>query len=480
MSIPIGSSGASRASSPTAPDTGAVLVIDRARLHRAVRGAFVGNLMEWYDVGVFGYLIVTMGPVFLPEADSGAQVLFMLGTFASTYLFRPLGGMFFGWLGDRVGRQRVLFTTLALVVAATFLIGTLPAYDAIGIWAALLLIVLKVVQGFSAGGELTGAITFVSESAPDRKRGFYTAFLDAGSYLGFTLGAVFVTVLQVVFGQQTMVDGLWRIPFLVAAPLGLIAIYFRLRVGETPHFEQLKARRASGTEVLTHALGPVGLVRRYWRQMLQVLGLVAAANTVGYAFTSYMPTYLSDVQGFDSVSSNLVSVPLLIAMACSMPFVGMLSDRIGRKPVLWLASGWVVVLSAPAFLLLNTGKTGLVVVGLAMVGIPVALYMGALASTFPALFPTSHRYGGLGMSYNISVAVFGGTAPLFIESLIRWSGHHMFAAYYLIAMSVVGVIVVATLKESARQALPGSAPATDSVEEAHAMRLAHSNAADGE
>ncbi|QIZ38836.1 MFS transporter [Saccharopolyspora sp. ASAGF58] len=476
MSTPTGSSDASRASSPGTLDTGSILVIDRARLRRAVRGTFVGNLMEWYDVGVFGYLIVTMGPVFLPQAGSAAQVLFMLGTFASTYLFRPLGGMFCGWLGDRIGRQRVLFATLALVVAATFLIGTLPSYDAVGIWAALLLITLKIVQGFSAGGELTGAITFVSESAPDRKRGFYTAFLDAGSYLGFTLGAVFVTVLQVTFGQQAMEDGFWRIPFLVAAPLGVIAIYFRLRVGETPHFEQVKALRASGTTEPPRALGPFGLLRRYWRQMLQVLGLVAAANTVGYAFTSYMPTYLSGVPGFDAVSSNLVSVPLLIAMACSMPFVGMLSDRIGRKAVLWAASGWVVVLSMPAFLLLNTGKIGLVVLGLTMIGIPVALYMGALASTFPALFPTSHRYGGLGMSYNISVALFGGTAPLFIESLIRWSGDHLSAAYYLMAMSVVGILVVATLRESARQALPGSHPATDSIEEAHAMHLARSSA----
>ncbi len=458
-------------------DTGAVNIVRKRELGRAVRGTFVGNVMEWYDVGVFGYLVVTLGPVFLPEANPATQVIFMLGTFASTYLFRPLGGLFFGWLGDKIGRKRVLFITLTTVALATFLIGLLPGYASIGIAAAVLLIVLKIVQGFSAGGEFTSAVTFISESAPDKKRGFYAAFLDAGSYLGFVLGAAIVTVLQIAFGQEAMVDGLWRVPFLVAGPLGFVAIYLRMRVEESPHFTALLAEaaplarpRADGRPTLR--VNPARVFIANWKPMLVVVLLVAAANSAGYAFTSYMPTYLSTVLEHDAVQGNLFSLPLMLLMAICMPFVGMLSDRVGRKPVLFAASLWVIVLSVPAFHLIGGAQPVGIVCGLALIGLPVALYMGTLASTYPALFTTRSRNTSLGVSYNVSIALFGGTAPLVIDSLIRVTNDPLAAAYYLIGMSVVGFITVCFLRESAGQPLEGSEPNVETALEAHRIHTA--------
>lgn len=427
--------------------------VDPKVLRRAVRGTFVGNLMEWYDVGVFGYLIVTMGPIFLPEASPAAQVLFLLGAFASTYVFRPLGGIFFGWLGDRIGRKRVLFITLSMVVLATFTIGLLPGYATLGFGAVVLLVLLKVVQGFSAGGELTGALTFIAEHAPDKRRGFFCAFLDAGSFLGFAAGATFVTLLQLAWGQQAMQDGLWRIPFLIAGPIGLAALYMRLKVEESPLFVELREQRLAGRR---KPASPLETIRSNWRAMLQTGVLVAAANTAGYAFTSYMPTYLAGLGNLDPLSSNLLGVPVLILMAVSMPFVGMLSDRFGRKPILWTASIWTAAFSVPAFILLNSGDIPLVICGLVLIGIPVALYMGALAATLPALFPTDQRSSGLGMSYNVSVAVFGGTAPLIIETIIRSTGNHLAAGFYLAAMALIGIVAVKSLTETAGQPLLGS------------------------
>ena len=458
-------------------DTGAVNIVRKRELGRAVRGTFVGNVMEWYDVGVFGYLVVTLGPVFLPEANPATQVIFMLGTFASTYLFRPLGGLFFGWLGDKIGRKRVLFITLTTVALATFLIGLLPGYASIGIAAAVLLIVLKIVQGFSAGGEFTSAVTFISESAPDKKRGFYAAFLDAGSYLGFVLGAAIVTVLQIAFGQEAMVDGLWRVPFLIAGPLGFVAIYLRMRVEESPHFTALLAEaaplarpRADGRPTLR--VNPARVFIANWKPMLVVVLLVAAANSAGYAFTSYMPTYLSTVLEHDAVQGNLFSLPLMLLMAICMPFVGMLSDRVGRKPVLFAASLWVIVLSVPAFHLIGGAQPVGIVCGLALIGLPVALYMGTLASTYPALFTTRSRNTSLGVSYNVSIALFGGTAPLVIDSLIRVTNDPLAAAYYLIGMSVGGFITVCFLRESAGQPLEGSEPNVETALEAHRIHTA--------
>jgi MHS family proline/betaine transporter-like MFS transporter len=193
-------------------------IINHRTLRKALGGTIVGNTMEWYDVGVFGYLITTMGPVFLPEADRAVQNLFLLGTFGATFIARPLGGVFFGWLGDKIGRQKVLAMTLMMMAAATFVVGLLPGYAVLGIWAAVLLVVTKLVQGFSTGGEYSGATTFVCEHSPDHRRGFFVSFLDMGSYLGFALGAGMVSALQLILGQGQMEAWGWRIPFLVAGP----------------------------------------------------------------------------------------------------------------------------------------------------------------------------------------------------------------------------------------------------------------------
>ncbi|WP_427131154.1 MFS transporter [Pseudarthrobacter sp. S9] len=204
-------------------------IVDRPVLGKALGGTVVGNTMEWYDVGVFGYLITTLGPVFLPEADKSVQILFLLGTFAATFIARPVGGVFFGWLGDKIGRQKVLAMTLIIMAASTLTVGLLPGYAVIGSWAAVLLVLTNLIQGFSTGGEYAGATTFVSEHAPDARRGFFASFLDMGSYLGFATGAALVSVLQLTLGQPAMEAWAWRLPFLVAGPLGLIAIYFRMK-----------------------------------------------------------------------------------------------------------------------------------------------------------------------------------------------------------------------------------------------------------
>src|SRR5579859_1298843 len=216
---------------------GDVNVVDSSMLRRAIGGTIVGNTMEWFDVGVFGYLITTMGPVFLPEADASVQTLFLLGTFAATFVARPVGGVFFGWLGDKAGRQKVLAATLILMSASTLAVGLLPGYAQIGAWSAVLLVVLKLAQGFSTGGEYAGATTFVCEYAPDKRRGFFASFLDMGSYLGFAFGALLVSVLQLTLGQGAMEQWGWRLPFLVAGPLGAVAIYFRIKIEESPQFQ---------------------------------------------------------------------------------------------------------------------------------------------------------------------------------------------------------------------------------------------------
>ncbi|HKS01616.1 MAG TPA: MFS transporter [Arthrobacter sp.] len=449
-------------------------VVDQRMLKKALGGTVVGNTMEWYDVGVFGYLITTMGPVFLPEADRTVQTLFLLGTFAATFIARPIGGVVFGWLGDKVGRQKVLAATLMLMAASTFAVGLLPGYAQIGVWAAALLVLLKLVQGFSTGGEYAGATTFVCEYAPDKRRGYFASFLDMGSYIGFALGAATVSVLQVTLGEAAMEDWGWRLPFLVAGPLGLIAIYFRNKIEESPQFqaaldaqESTAVKAAAGDAAV--AKGPLGLIAKYWRPIVLAMILAGAANTVGYALTSYMPTYLTESKGYDPVHGTLLTIPVLLVMALCIPLTGKLSDRIGRRPVLWIGAGSTVLFAVPAFTLIGIGEVWSTLAGLSLVAFPVTFYVANLASALPALFPTSSRYSGMGIAYNFSVAIFGGTTPFLIQGMIEATGDDMAPAYYLMGTSVIGAIAIYFLRESARRPLPGSMPSVDTEEEAREL-----------
>ena len=453
-----------------------VTVVEESALKKAVLGSVVGNLMEWYDVGVYGYVAVILGKVFLPDVDGHIQNLFSLGVFVVTFIARPLGGVILGQLGDRLGRKEVLAYTLLMMAAATFLIGVLPTYAAAGVIAPILLIALKLVQGFSTGGEYAGATTFITEYAPDKKRGFYASLLDWGSYMGNALGAGLVTVLMLTLPDDVMATWGWRIPFMLALPMGAIALYLRSRIEDTPAFrgaqaeddEEEPADLAAVESDIMKPEGPLGLrdmVRTYWRELATAIVLVAGANTVGYALTSYMPTYLTTTLGYDEVHGPLLTLPVLVLVAFLVPVIGYWSDHVGRKPVLFSAAVSAVVLVVPAFMLMEHGQMWSTLLGLLLLAYPVAAYVGNLAASLPAIFPTSSRYGGMGISYNFAVAVFGGTAAFIMEALVTATGSALAPAFWIMATSLAAFAALFALPETARRPLPGSMPAVATEEE---------------
>ena len=419
-----------------------VTVVEESALRRAIMGSVVGNIMEWYDVGVYAYVAVLVGKAFLPEASESAQTLFSLGVFAVTFVARPLGGVILGQLGDRLGRKEVLAFTLMMMALATFGIGALPPASVLGIWAPILLICLKLVQGFSTGGEYAGATTFVTEYAPDKRRGFYAAMLDWGSYVGNALGAGFVTALMLTLPADVMETWGWRLPFLIALPMGGIALYLRTRIEDTPAFRDAQAESddeepadlaAAETDIMLPEEGPLGvwdMLRTYWRELLIAIVLVTGANTVGYALTSYMPTYLTTTLGYDAEHGPLLTLPILVLVAFLVPTMGWVSDHLGRKPVLFSAALSTVVLAVPSFLLMEHGELWSTLLGLTLFAYPTAAYVGNLASSLPALFPTSSRYGGMGISYNVAVALFGGTAAFIMEALVTYTGSKLAPAFW--------------------------------------------------
>jgi MHS family proline/betaine transporter-like MFS transporter len=429
------------------------MVVDEGTVRRAVLATAMGNAMEWFDFGIYSYLAVVIGRVFFPgSGDNG--LIFSLAAFAVAFLARPFGGAFFGMLGDRVGRKRVLATTIVLMAAATFSIGLIPSHDQIGIWAPVLLYVARLVQGFSTGGEYSGASTFITESAPDRRRGFFASFLEVGTLTGFVAGAALVTLLTAVLGDQTMEAWGWRVPFLLAGPLGLIGLWMRLRLPETPAFERMEREAADRTAsnrfrdvVLQHA-----------RTTLLAMALVLALNVTNYLVLSYMPNYLGGTLGYDATHSLLLTVATMLAMLVAIPFVGRLTDRVGRRPVLAAACLGYVVLSLPALWLLQRGTIVSILVGLLLLGLCQALFLGTTPSALPAMFPTAIRYSGMAIAYNVSASLFGGTAPLVAESLVRATGNAYMPAFYAMLAGLIGLVAVAMMRETAQQPLEGSPP----------------------
>ncbi|MCF3961030.1 glycine betaine/L-proline transporter ProP [Streptomyces fuscigenes] len=458
-----------------------ITVTDDAAVKRAVKAAALGNAMEWYDFGIYSYMAGTIGKVFFPGGSGTTQLLLTFATFAISFLVRPLGSVILGPLGDKLGRQRVLALTMLMMAFGTFFIGVLPSYDAIGLWAPALLILLRLVQGFSTGGEYGGASTFIAEYAPDKRRGFFGSFLEFGTLAGYVGAAGLVTLLTVTLGDSGLQGWGWRLPYLLAGPLGLIGLYLRLKLDETPAFQKLSAEnvrvRASeaADTVETTAKGDLRKIfSNYWRPLVLCVALVAAYNITDYMLLSYMPTYLSDELGYGTTHGLLILLGVMVAMMLLINQIGRLNDRYGRKPLLLGGMLGFLVLSIPAFLMIREGNIFLIIIGLAMLGLSLVCLLGTMSAALPALFPTQVRYGGLSIGYNVSTSIFGGTTPLVITALIDVGGTNLMPAYYATAAAIVGVIAVLCMKETAQQPLEGSPPSVATPEEA--AELAHEQA----
>ncbi|MBT2264470.1 MFS transporter [Rhodococcus erythropolis] len=443
-----------------------VCVTDNASVKRAVKATMLGNAMEWFDFGVYAYLATTIGKVFFPDASGSAQLLSTFAIFAAAFIVRPLGGLFFGPLGDRIGRKKVLATTIILMAGSTFGIGLIPSYESIGIAAPILLVLLRLLQGFSTGGEYGGASTFVAEYAPDKRRGFFASFLEFGTLAGYVAAAGIVTVIQTVVSAEDLLQWGWRIPFLIAGPLGLIGLYLRLRLEETPAFQMMEqAEERSLADESTGKKLRETLVDN-WRPLVLCIVLVATYNIAHYGLLSYMPTYLTNTLGYDESHGLVLMIIVMIVMMMGISYVGKFSDRVGRKPL--LLSGFIgfFVLSLPAYLLIGVGNYVTVFLGLAILGGLLLLFVGVFPSVLPALFPTGIRYGGLAIGYNLAVSIFGGTTPLVLTALESATGSNLVAPMYMMIAAVIGGIAVLMIPETARKPLDGSPPSVATDEEA--------------
>lgn len=449
-----------------------VTITEPAVIRRAVGAAAIGNVTEWFDFGVFGYLETTIRQVFFSGLSQAAGSIAVLLLASLAFLLRPIGGLFFGPLGDRIGRTKVLSLTVIMMAVGTFVMALIPSYAAIGAAAPLLVLLARLVQAFSTGGEYGGAMSFIAEYAPDRRRGFLGSFLEFGTVTGYVLGAVIALLVQVSLSHEALLSWGWRIPFLISGPIGAAGLYLRLKLEETPAFAALAAQSESRES--HQSLREIRTIfRDHWRPVLVCGGLVLGFNVTNYMLTFYMPTYLSQELPHPGVisenTSQLLQIVVLLFMLSCIAFLGRLSDRVGRKPVVFTGCALMVVLGIPSIALMRIETVPGVLGGLLLMAAMLLGWNSTMPSTLPALFPTEVRYGGLSIAFNLSVSLFGGTTATVVAALIAATGDPYWPGYYLMMAGVIGAVACFFVRESASSPLPGSAPSA--ADEAEAREL---------
>ncbi|BBX08229.1 MFS transporter [Mycolicibacterium aichiense] len=403
--------------------------------------------MEWYDFAIYGFLATIISVKFFPPGNETAALLNTFAIFAAAFFMRPLGGFFFGPLGDRLGRQRVLALVILLMSGSTLLIGLLPTYASAGVLSPLGLLLLRCLQGFSSGGEYGGGACYLAEFAPDRKRGLVVGFLVWSAVLGFLLGSITVTLLQAALPAGAMESYGWRIPFLLAGPLGFVGLYIRLRLDDTPAFAELTEADEVAASPLREA------VTTAWAPILQVIGLMIIHNVGFYVVFTYLPTYFIKTLQFSKTASFVsITAASVVALVLILP-LGALSDRIGRRPLLVTGAVGFAVLSYPAFLLLNSGSLACAIVAHCLLAAIEAVFVSVSLAVAAELFATRVRYSGLSIGYNVSVAVFGGTTPYVVTLLSARTGNAYVAGIYVAVAAVVSLAAVLTVRETAGRPL---------------------------
>jgi metabolite-proton symporter len=423
----------------------------RTNIVRVVAASMAGTTVEWYDFFLYGVAAALVFPhVFFPTGNATAATLASLGTFAVGFLARPIGGLVFGHYGDRIGRKKLLVVSLLMMGLSTFAIGLLPSYATVGVLAPVLLVVLRLVQGFALGGEWGGAVLIVSEHGDPARRGFWASWPQAGAPAGQLIANGLLAVMAVVQSEADFLAWGWRIPFLLSAVLVLIGLWIRLSVEESPVFKQARAKADAEAD---DKMPILTVLRRYPREVLTAMGARFAENVSYYIFTIVITTYVTAQL---KLSSSFALGAVLIGAAvhiAAIPMWGALSDRVGRRPVYLIGAVGVGVWAFAFVALLNTKNFALaavaVVVGLVLHG---AMY-GPQAAFLSELFGTTVRYSGVSIGYQLASILAGGLAPIIAVALLGAFHTGYAIAVYVALAAVVTIVAVATYSETSKRDL---------------------------
>lgn len=414
---------------------------------KAVSAAVMGNLLEWYDFAIYGYLAIIVARNFFPTGDDMTALLSTFATFGVGFVVRPLGGILIGRLGDVRGRKTALMLTIFMMAFGTVLIGLIPTYDSIGLWAPALLVAARLVQGFAAGGEWGGSTAFIVEWAPKGKRGLYGSFQQSSLAAGLLLGSGIAALFSTVLTPQEMESWGWRIPFLLGGILAPVGIYMRRNIDETPAFRKAQAQVTHKQMTHTAAPSPLALAGK-------AFGFTVLWTSAYYMMLTYMPTFTQQHAGLtrtEALWSNTLGLLILVLV---IPFAGALSDRIGRKPLLLTCCLGFALLSHLLFDTMVTQGSLAVVIGVQVVfALMIASFSGPGPAAISEIFPTRLRATWMSAGYSLAVAIFGGFAPFIATLLIARTGSPLSPTWYVIGAAVISTLVILRLPETAHKEL---------------------------
>src|SRR5690349_17106191 len=414
-----------------------------AEYRKAITAGVIGNVLEWYDFGVYGYLVPTISALFFPGGDAVVSLLSTFAVFGVGFVMRPVGSIVFGIYGDRYGRRKALSAVIFVMAFATFAMGLLPTYAQAGVLGPGLLVVVRLFQGLSAGGEWGGSTSYIVEFAPSARRGFFGSFQLVGVGGGFLLGSLTAALLNGALSDADRLAWGWRLPFLFGIAVGIVGAYLRWRLDDTPKYIEIEKQGAVAAAPLAEAF------KEYPRQTLLGFG-VTLHNTVAYYIALvYMTNYMSSIGKLPQSTALWIGTSCLAVFVLLLPLMGWLSDRIGRRPLLITSCIGYAVLGYPFFLLASSGNVGLAVTAQLLMVLLYVPYAGACPAFYAEIFPTRVRYTALSIGYNIAVAIFGGFAPLIATFLVRETGNSQAPAVYVISAAIITLVILLRTRETA-------------------------------
>ena len=415
---------------------------DERALRRVAAASLVGTTIEWYDFFIYASAAgLVFSKLFFPGVDPASGLLLSFATIGVSFVARPIGGVVAGHLGDRLGRKGMLVATLLLMGLATVGVGLLPTYAAIGTAAPVLLVVLRLVQGLSAGGEWGGAALMAVEHAPPGRRGFFGTYPQVGVPIGLILANLVFLVTSLSTSREQFLSWGWRIPFLLSIVLVGVGFFVRARVEESPVFEALRANRVRRSAPMVEVL------RRHPRAVLVAIGLFVANNMIGYLLIAFITSYGTRTLGVSSTTMLAVGIVGAVVWGVAIVSGGVWSDRVGRRPVyLWGTIG-LLVWSFPFFLLLDTASLPLMLLAVIGLGIGLGLTYGPQAAAYAELLPAPIRYSGASFAYSVGAVIGGGFAPLVAQALIGATGTSLSVSVYMVVVCLVTLAAVLALRE---------------------------------
>jgi MHS family proline/betaine transporter-like MFS transporter len=409
---------------------------------RAIIAASVGQFFELYDFSIYGFFAPEIGRAFFRAADALTSLVAAFATYGVGFVMRPVGAIVVGAYGDRAGRKAALVFTVGLMGLATGLVAFLPSYNQIGIWAPVLLVILRLAQGFSTGGEWGGAAAFLVEHAPVGKRGFIGSFHQVATQLGNFTGFILAALLAFIFTTEVFQQWGWRIAFLIGALLAPVGYYLRTRVAETPVFQQAEARKKVASSPLRV------IFTEHWQLVIAGISIAAIAATGSITFQIFLSQFARQQLKLDAASSLTITAASLLFAAFWVWLIGALSDRTGRKTMVLLSVGGFLLLTYPLLSLLTSSPnlTNLVIVQFAG-AILYGTVFGVIPTLLPELFPTNVRYTGISVSIGFAQMIFGGTSPFINSYLVQLTGNPVAPAFWVMVVAAISGIAMLMTKD---------------------------------